>query len=63
MTSDPFGRTYFWLTGEFVNLDSDGGTDEDYLAEGYASVVPVQFDLTSKEGADFINKHWLWDEN
>ena len=61
--TDPYGRTYFWLTGEFVNLDSDGGTDEDYLAEGSASIVPVQFDLTSKECTDFINKHWLWDEN
>ncbi|MFA7616700.1 MAG: 5'/3'-nucleotidase SurE, partial [Weeksellaceae bacterium] len=41
---DPRGRTYFWLTGKFVNLDSGDDTDERALEEGYISVVPIQYD-------------------
>ncbi len=44
---DPYGRKYFWLTGEFVNMDNGEDTDEWALKHGYASVVPVQFDLTA----------------
>ncbi|MEG2613602.1 MAG: 5'/3'-nucleotidase SurE [Alistipes sp.] len=44
---DPHGRTYFWLTGDFVNREPDAtDTDEWALAHGYVSVVPVQVDLT-----------------
>ena len=44
---DPHGRAYFWLTGEFVNEEPEAeDTDEWALAHGYASVVPVQVDLT-----------------
>ncbi|XOD69012.1 MAG: 5'/3'-nucleotidase SurE [Flavobacteriales bacterium AspAUS03] len=44
---DPKGRTYYWLTGEFVNLDQKEDTDEWALANRYISVVPIQFDLTA----------------
>ncbi|MEG0789523.1 MAG: 5'/3'-nucleotidase SurE [Alistipes sp.] len=45
---DPRGREYFWLTGEFINRESDAtDTDEWALANGYVSVVPVQVDLTA----------------
>lgn len=46
--TDPSGRTYFWLTGYFRNFE-EGATDTDAwaLANGYVSVVPVQFDLTA----------------
>lgn len=44
---DPMGRTYYWLTGEFI-IDDDGeDTDEWALANGYISVVPVQPDITN----------------
>ncbi len=45
--TNPHGRDYYWLTGEFVNLDSGEDTDEWALENGYVSVVPVQFDLTA----------------
>lgn len=45
--TDPHGRKYYWLTGKFVNMDSGDDTDEWALANGYLSVVPVQFDLTA----------------
>lgn len=45
---DPYGRDYYWLTGEFVNFEPEArDTDEWALAEGYVSVVPTQADLTA----------------
>ena len=44
---DQFGRTYFWLTGEFADLDQRPDTDLHALKQGYVSVVPTQFDLTA----------------
>lgn len=43
---DPRGKKYYWLTGEFVNRDNGDDTDVWALANNYASLVPVQFDLT-----------------
>jgi 5'-nucleotidase len=43
----PYGKTYYWLTGQFVNQDPGEDTDEYALANGFVSVVPVQFDLTA----------------
>ena len=45
---DPYGREYYWLTGEFVNFEPEAkDTDEWALANGYISVVPVQADMTA----------------
>lgn len=44
---DPMGNTYYWLTGKFKNNDKKKDTDEHALKQKYASVVPVQFDLTN----------------
>lgn len=46
---DPYGRTYYWLGGRFVNGDSRPETDEKALADNYVSVVPVTFDFTAHE--------------
>lgn len=46
---DPYGRTYYWLGGHFVNGDHRTGTDEKVLADNYISVVPVKFDFTAHE--------------
>lgn len=55
---DPRGRTYFWLTGKFVNLDSGDDTDERALEEGYISVVPIQYDMTAH---DYISVLKSWE--
>jgi len=55
---DPRGRTYFWLTGKFVNLDKGEDTDEWALENGYVSVVPVQYDLTAYFAMQRLNE---WD--
>jgi 5'-nucleotidase len=44
---DQFGRTYFWLTGEFSGVDKRPDTDLHALKEGYVSVVPTLYDLTA----------------
>ena len=53
--TNPVGRDYFWLTGTFVNEDEGEDTDEWALANGYVSVVPVQFDLTAHHVIDELN--------
>lgn len=57
----PHGKDYYWLTGEFVNQDHGQDTDEWALANGYISVVPVQFDLTAHHAIQQLNT-WNWDE-
>ena len=55
---DPHGRKYYWLTGEFVNFDKGKDTDVWALANGYVSVVPVQFDLTHYRQKEMLQKLW-----
>lgn len=54
---DPRGRTYYWLTGEFKNLDKGEDTDEWALGKGYISVVPIQYDMTAHHFISELN-HW-----
>lgn len=51
----PQGKDYYWLTGEFVNLDQGEDTDEWALGNGFVSVVPVQFDLTAHHAIPELN--------
>ncbi len=44
--TDPTGKKYYWLTGEFVNFDKSKDTDVWALNHNFVSIVPVQFDLT-----------------
>jgi 5'-nucleotidase len=57
----PQGRDYYWLTGEFVNQDQGNDTDEWALANGYISLVPVQFDMTAHHAMQQLNT-WNFDE-
>ena len=56
--TNPLGRDYYWLTGEFVNEDKGEDTDEWALGNGFVSIVPVQFDLTAHHAIKDIN---TWD--
>ncbi len=56
--TNPLGRDYYWLTGEFINKDKGEDTDEYALSQGYISVVPVQYDLTAHHAIKTIN---TWD--
>ena len=51
----PYGKDYYWLTGEFVNQDLGEDTDEWALENGFVSVVPVQFDMTAHHAIQQLN--------
>jgi 5'-nucleotidase len=53
--TNPMGKDYYWLTGEFILLDKGEDTDEWALANGYISVVPTQFDLTAHHVIQELN--------
>jgi 5'-nucleotidase len=53
--TNPMGRDYYWLTGEFELLDKGEDTDEWALSNGYISIVPTQFDLTAHHAIQAIN--------
>jgi len=57
---DPRGRKYYWLTGNFINMDRGEDTDEWALENGYISVVPVQFDMTAHQFMQNLN---TWELN
>ncbi|APQ16882.1 5'/3'-nucleotidase SurE [Maribacter hydrothermalis] len=56
--TNPMGKDYYWLTGEFLLLDKGEDTDEWALANGYISVVPTHFDLTAHHVIQELNS---WD--
>ena len=55
--TNPQGKEYYWLTGEFINNDESKESDEWALENGYVSVVPVKHDLTNYEVISKI-KSW-----
>jgi len=50
---DPMGKTYYWLTGVYINHEPEAtDTDEWALANNYVSVVPVSVDMTAHANID-----------
>jgi 5'-nucleotidase len=59
--TDPFGGKYYWLSGYLVNLEKEAAdTCEWALKNGYVSVTPVHFDMTSHKTINNL-KHWEHD--
>jgi 5'-nucleotidase len=52
---DPYKRPYYWLTGVFQVNDKGEDTDVWALEHDYASVVPVQFDMTAHHAIPLLN--------
>ncbi len=56
--TDPRGRDYYWLMGNFHNDEPDAlDTDEWALANNYVSIVPIHSDLTCYNTLKII-KDW-----
>ena len=55
---DPYGRSYFWMVGNFVNHDKGEDNDEWALANNYVSIVPCQFDMTGHHAISQLNEAW-----
>lgn len=47
--SDPNGREYYWLGGEWGELDDGDDTDLHVVREGFICVTPLQFNLTARD--------------
>lgn len=43
---DPYTKKYYWMQGEFKNLDTEKDTDIEALDNNYVSIVPCKYDLT-----------------
>lgn len=44
---DPNDRPYYWITGRFEVLDTGDDLDVKVLEQGFASLTPIQYDLTA----------------
>ncbi|MEY5049723.1 MAG: 5/3-nucleotidase SurE [Bacteroidota bacterium] len=54
---DPHGRSYYWMTGNFVNTDKGEDTDEWAINNNYVSIVPTQYDLTAHYAISLLNSY------
>lgn len=52
---DQHNRTYYWLTGDFVDQEKQTDTDVYWISKGFATVVPTQFDMTAYDIMEEIN--------
>lgn len=43
---DPYGRNYYWLTGNLMDVDASLDLDQAAIKNSYVSVSPIHFDLT-----------------
>lgn len=55
---DPQGRKYYWLTGEFINMDKGEDTDVWALENQYVSMVPVSIDFTDHRTRKQLEGWW-----
>ncbi len=55
---DPFGKDYYWITGDFSVTDHGEDTDMWALDHQYVSIVPTQFDMTAFSLISQLNE---WD--
>ena len=53
---DPYGRDYYWLSGNFVNFDEGEDNDEWAIANNYAALVPCRYDLTDAPAISYLNE-------
>jgi len=54
---DPYGKDYYWLTGNLMEVDTEIETDQVAVKKKYVSISPIHFDLTDYETFDKM-KNW-----
>jgi 5'-nucleotidase len=55
---DPRNNTYYWLAGEMIFSDAEGGTDCEVVQNDYISITPIHCDLTRHDLLDDLRS---WD--
>jgi 5'/3'-nucleotidase len=54
---DPYGKNYYWLTGNLLEVDKEMETDQAAIKNNYVSVTPIHFDLTDYKTFEKM-KNW-----
>lgn len=54
---DPYGRDYYWLTGNLLDVDTDTDIDQAAISKNFVSITPIHFDLTDYDTFDKM-KSW-----
>ncbi len=57
-TKDPRGRNVYWVGNAGTGQDAGPGTDFHAVAEGFASITPLQIDLTRHAALPELQR-WL----
>lgn len=55
---DQFNKPYYWLSGDFLDVDKTEDSDLWWIERGYSTVVPTKFDMTAYEVLNSLKK---WD--
>lgn len=56
---DPRDRDYWWLGGEFIEMDEGEGTDSAALKNGEISITPIQYDMTDYKNMEMVREWGL----
>ena len=54
---DPYGRNYYWLTGNLMEMDTALDIDQAAIKKNYVSVSPIHFDLSDYNTFNMM-KEW-----
>ena len=56
---DPYGFNYYWMTGEFYNLEPENEkSDYNVVEDGYVSIVPHTIDSTDYQELKRLESIW-----
>lgn len=50
--TDPFGRDYYWFSGEYNIVGQQTDTDDIALMNNYVSITPIHYDITLKDAIE-----------
>lgn len=56
--TDPMGKKYYWLKGDWIELDNDLEYDHFATQQNYVSLTPIHFDLTDYSVLDFVKEKY-----
>lgn len=59
--TDPKGKDYYWMTGNFEDLETSPSGDHKLVSEGYISVVPHKVDTTDYTILEEMSSKWNFD--
>jgi len=54
--TDPRGRDYYWMDGEFAEMNHCDNSDYCAVRDGYISITPIKHDMTDYSKIEFLEK-------